>query len=263
MPISDPNPSGRTNVSQQYHVAVVDEPPDCESTSALIRDLGYRATEVEDGLQALELVKRGGVDVVITELYMPGLDGWELAREVENARPDVHVVALASSVTQQGEQVLTSRHIDGYLIKPVSGRRLEILLRALLWPDNLDRPSDVVLVDVDRACLARLEQVLGDAGVSARPYTDPRKALSDAGADPPDAFITELDLGESDGLDLCQDIRASKEMSRTPIFVLTDEATPDNVARAIRLHVDGFLVKPLVPEVLTRRVLRRLRQGTR
>ena len=60
-------------------------------------------------------------------------------------------------------------------------------------------------------------------------------------------MVTELDLGPFDGLDLRQDIRRSKHVSRVPIFVLADEASPHNVARAIGLHVDGFLVKPMMP----------------
>ena len=171
----------------------------------------------------------------------------------------MHVAALASNISEQGEEVLTSRHIDGYLIKPVSRRPLEILLRALLWPTSLDRTAEAVLVDADPACLARIERALGDVGLATVSFDDPRQALAHALEHPPDLFITELDLGPFDGLDLCQDIRRSKYLSRLPIFVLTDEASPHNVARAIALHVDGFLVKPMDPEALTRRVLRKLR----
>lgn len=257
-PVSEQHPAADPALAGPRCVVVVDAPPDLERTCELARGLGYCVTGVEKALEALNLVRGGGVDLVVTELYMPGLDGWALAEFIEREKHDVHVVALTSSISEQGEALLTSRHIDGYLIKPIGRRQVEILLKALLVPGNLDRPAEAVIVDADAACLGRLEQTLGDVGVATAAFDDPRQAIAHAIENPPDLFITELDLGPFDGLDLCRDIRRSKGLAALPIFVLTDEATPDNVARAIRLHVDGFLVKPMTPDVLTRRVLRRL-----
>jgi CheY-like chemotaxis protein len=240
------------------HIVVVDEPPDVDRACEMVRELGYRATGVSRGLEALELVRAGGVDLLLTELFMPEFDGWDLAARVEQEHPGTHVVALTSSISGQGEALLTSRHIDGYLVKPVSRRQLDVVLRALLVPGNLDRTSEAVLVDADSECLGRLEQALGDAGVATVSFTDPRRALSDALENPPDLFITELDLGPFDGLDLCADIRREPVLAGIPVFVLTDEASPGNVGRAIQLRVDGFVVKPMQPRDLVQRVLRRL-----
>lgn len=251
---------GHSSAASQCHIVVVDDPPDLENTCRLIQSLEYFATGVETGVEALRLVRGGDVHMVVTELFMPGIDGWDLARLIERERPQVHVLALASSISDQGEQVLTSRDIDGYLVKPVSKRPLEILLRALLCPTSLDRVATAMLVDTDADCLMRLEQALGDVGVATTSHDDPREALARAVENPPDILITELDLGSFDGLDLCEGIRGSKYTARLPILVLTDEASPENVARAIGLHVSGFLVKPMTPDTLTRRVLRRLQK---
>ncbi|MFH1571233.1 MAG: response regulator [Gemmatimonadota bacterium] len=259
MTVPDQTPARQPEGRYPYQVVVVDKPPDLESTCQLARDLGYYATGVNRGLEALKLVRTGEVHLVITELFMSGIDGWDLAAYVERERPAVPVVALVSSVTEQGEAVLTSRKIDGYLVKPVERRQLEILLRALLLPTSLGRTAAAVLVDTNADCLSRLEKALGDVGVATVAFDDPRQAAAYTAEHLPDLIVTELDLGDQSGFDLCAEVRRDHHTAHTPIFVLTDEASPPNMRRAMELHVDGFLVKPMTPEVLTRRILRRLR----
>ena len=245
-----------------FHVLVVDD------DSGMLRNLcqlveldGYRATGVESGEEALQRIAAEKVDIVVTELFMPGIDGWELLDQVKKEKPSIHVVVTTGNITEQAEKLLTSRKADGYLVKPVQPRRLHIALRALLFPRNLDRVTEVVALDPDRTVLGQIERALEARGVYVESFTELPRAAHRIREDPPDLLIIETDLGKKDGFELCAGIRGNRRLPYVPILIISGEPSPENVKRAARLHINGFLTKPFTDDALCQRVLKLLRQG--
>lgn len=240
-------------------LAVDDDKPFLDALCALIEEEGYLANGVNSGAEAFKYLEQNPVDLVLTELFMSGVDGWDLLEEIKKKRPHVHVVVTTGHITDQGEALLTSRKADGYLIKPIKPRRLSVLFRALLRPDNLDRATEAVVVDRDPAALSLIEDTLGDRGIQVHPFKDIRRAMYHIEDDPPDLVITEVNLGKENGLALCQDIRSSRDVPYIPILITTADTTRQNVVKAAKLHVNGFLSKPLSSEILGARAMDLLR----
>ncbi|MGB9469363.1 MAG: ATP-binding protein, partial [Candidatus Acidiferrum sp.] len=75
-----------------------DEPSLRAAIAEYLRGAGHRVLESQSAHDALELARceAGAIDVLLTDVVMPGLRGTELAREVQELRPDVHVISLLS-----------------------------------------------------------------------------------------------------------------------------------------------------------------------
>jgi CheY-like chemotaxis protein len=62
---------------------------------AVLEKWGYTVVPANSGKEALQLIERQPVDLVLTDLLMPGLSGTDVAREIKRLRPDVPVVLLS------------------------------------------------------------------------------------------------------------------------------------------------------------------------
>jgi signal transduction histidine kinase len=102
---------------------VDDEPRLVAALGDMLRAEGHPVTTATDGRQALGLFDPESHDVVITDLGMPGINGWELAGQVKRRSPSTAVFIL----TGWGESVLTdesSQFVDRVIAKPVSAESL-------------------------------------------------------------------------------------------------------------------------------------------
>lgn len=112
-------------------VLVVDDEPDmrlylrsCLRSLALPFD---RVIEAADGLEALRLVRSGDVDLVISDVGLPGLDGRRLSRAIRDDAALHHVVVLLIS----GDGVMGDSIADGFLMKPFNSQQLLAALDGL------------------------------------------------------------------------------------------------------------------------------------
>ena len=127
------NTSANTGRESAPTVMVVDdEPVICTVTCDCLRDAGFRTLEAHSAQQAIALLEKGArVDVVFSDVQMPGMDGFELRRWIRQHQPQIRVL-LASGV----ENVkAASGHMGSprwLVFKPYSSVDLEQRIRDLL-----------------------------------------------------------------------------------------------------------------------------------
>ena len=118
-------------------VLVVDDRPDVRlSFLYLLEASGYEVAEAADGTQALSVLARKHIDVILTDLYMPGLDGLGLVRIVRgSAPPQPRIIAMSGSdhigrdASLQAARVLGA---DAILTKPFSRDQLVRTIKSVL-----------------------------------------------------------------------------------------------------------------------------------
>ena len=245
-------------------VIVVDDADDSENLCEIISCYGFEAIALPSARAALQRLDKEHWDLVVCELHMPDFSGWELLKAVKEQHPKTHVVLMSDSFSMEAQAVLTDREVDGYLNRPVKHRRLQLLLRALLTTDDdLDRAMDVVVVDPDRENLSAIEAMLGDVGIFYNCFSDLDSADAFIDQEPPHLLITEAVIGSCNGLDLCEKIRLSTQLPYIPILLMSSSPTQEIVDRAVQLHLNGLLVKPIDLQQMRQRVLALLRHTKR
>jgi DNA-binding response OmpR family regulator len=247
-----------------FHILVVD---DRELVRDMLCDLieldGYRVTSASSGEEALEVLRKTPADLVLVDLQMPGMNGWQLMQEVKGKYPDTFVIVITGYMSEEGEAILTDQNIDGYLVKPVDRRRMQTLFRALLFSRNLGRTAEVAVIDDDRMVLEVVEAALGRRGLYVKRFQEGGEALRYIRDTPPDLAIIDLGLPDMNGLEILQIIRDNADTTYMPVLILTATPSRENVVRALELNVSGFIAKPFESAGLAQRVMSVLRQTGR
>lgn len=137
-----------------------------EVLRAYLKHEGYKVIEAEDGQRALELAPRSAL--VILDLMLPVLDGWEVARMLKRDYPELPILMLTARGTEDERVIGLELGADDYVVKPFSPRevvaRVKVLLRRSGLGDTLTHggltlrlSSREVTVDGKPVILSKLE----------------------------------------------------------------------------------------------------------
>jgi len=142
----------------------------------LVERMGHSVTEAENGEQALQLYKQERPGLVLIDVVMPVMDGYEAARRMREANPDewVPIIFLSSKEADQDLDRAIEAGGDDYLVKPVSFVVLNAKIRALHRIESMRSK----LLDVSRDLasanreLEKLSRQDGLTGIANRRYFD-------------------------------------------------------------------------------------------
>ena len=226
----------------------------------VVGSFGYRTSGASGGADALIMLESDSFDLVITDLVMPDMSGWNLLREVKQKYDGMPVVVVTGFIPENSEEMLSSAQADGYLTKPVDGVDLSILLKALLYAQNLGRQARVVVVDDEADALEAMQTSLTRRGLHCDGFTDGGNAIERILRDPPDLVVLDYMLRGLTGLDVVTRIRNSAHTRHLPVLMITSSPTTEVVEKAVQLKVNGFVAKPFDPKSFGDRVIQILRQ---
>jgi two-component system response regulator RegX3 len=108
---------------------------------------GFEVDAVGDGEQALEAARRGGYDVVILDVMMPGMSGLEVCRRLR-AESVVPIIMLTAKDAEVDRVLGLELGADDYVTKPFSARELASRIRAVLRRRELDRSGGETVIRV-------------------------------------------------------------------------------------------------------------------
>lgn len=105
---------------------VEDNPHNRKIFSGMLAHAGFQVVEAEDGNQALARVEEVRPDLILMDLSIPGIDGWEVTRRLKaDARfSKIPIIALTAHAMRGDEESAREAGCDGYLSKPVSPKRV-------------------------------------------------------------------------------------------------------------------------------------------
>jgi PAS domain S-box-containing protein len=130
LPVTDPprktaSPLDQRRMPVAQRLLVVDD--DIEVLGILqdmLRFKGYKVVTATDGEKAVEFIEKEDFDLVLTDLGMPGISGWEVARSAKGRNPKLPVVLLTGWGAQYEEEDIGSRGVDMVLSKPLNWDKL-------------------------------------------------------------------------------------------------------------------------------------------
>ncbi|AKJ02816.1 signal transduction histidine kinase [Archangium gephyra] len=246
---ASPNPGAASPAPApaRRRLLVVD---DEEIIRSVFKDLMGRECEVLEAATAeegLEQLKRGPVDLIVTDKNLPGLSGLELAQQARRLDPSSRVILMTgypSLVTAQ--QALELGLLD-YLLKPFDDiREVRTKLREALTqavPTRRALPGASRRVDVleeNPASAHRLAEALALLGLEARVLTD---APTEPAAEPPAAVVVSWELPGAYGR---QALELARKLGQgAPFVVLAGYLSQDMVLEALRAGASGCLSRDM------------------
>ncbi|KWT92943.1 NAD(P)H-dependent oxidoreductase subunit E [Candidatus Magnetominusculus xianensis] len=102
-----------------------------KSCDSVLAPEGFTITGTTDSSKAIELIRDNDYDIVITDLNMPGIDGFELIRQINALKPSTGIVVITGFTSQQNIKDILQLGIIDYISKPFSPHTLlETILKA-------------------------------------------------------------------------------------------------------------------------------------
>lgn len=106
--------------------------------------MDYTVVKAERGLDALHLVEENKFDLILMDLFMPGIDGYETSKEVRKLDKNVIILALSSTDLGVSEGKMTEAGINGFLNKPFSVDELNKKLKELGYSNESVVNNEVI-----------------------------------------------------------------------------------------------------------------------
>ena len=270
-------------------VLIVDDfAPNLKLLEARLTAEYFDVISASSGLEALAVCAKGDCDIVLLDVMMPGMDGFEVCRRLKRDPATFHLpVVMVTALDQPADRVRgLEAGADDFLTKPIdevaliarvrSLTRLTVVLDELRtraatsttlgMPDPIlkamhedVRGAQILLIE-DRASAAASIKAAFETTQTVDVEGDPREALFKGVEGQYDLFIVSLGLKDYDGLRLCSQFRSIERTRRIPILILAEPEDRPRVLRGLDLGINDYLTRPLDRHELLARTRTQLRR---
>jgi PAS domain S-box-containing protein len=222
------------------------EPRGFPGAEAALADMSAGAGKAESGPAALPAL-------VITDLYMPGIDGWRFCRLLRSPEYAAfnQVPILVFSATFSGEdasRIAADLGAEAFLTSPVDGQRFCEQVRAILSGERARNPVRVLIVDDNAALCGLLTEVLANRGYEVETALSARAAAQAFSKSSYDVAILDYHLPDGSGDALLDDFRAKRP--DCVCLMITSDASPELALEWMKRGAAAHLRKPFKPEYL-------------
>jgi len=269
-------------------ILIVDDAPTINRlTAAKLEAEYYQVSSAYDGQTAIDRANDWQPDVILLDVMMPGIDGYETCRRLKTADATMHIpVVMITDLSLVDERVRgLEAGADDFLVKPVDFDtlfarlkplvRLKRLLdewrmrgataRALgLQGDTMVAPSvagarALMVDDVDATAHAAISALTADGIIATRAKSAGETTMMLA-AMPFDLVVLSLSMASGDPLRLASELRANEATQAVPLLLIADAESKDKLLRGFDLGANDWLVRPLEPNELRARVRNQIRR---
>jgi len=270
-------------------VLVVDDvPANVKLLEARLSAEYFDVVTAVSGADALKICERAECDVVLLDVMMPDMDGFEVCRQLKTSPTTHHIpVVIVTALDQPSDRVKgLQAGADDFLTKPVSDvaliARVRSLSRLKVMTDELRMRAvtsrDIGIESPEREAVADAGQggrilIVDDRVESSRRVAEtlagahtveieanPGEALFRAAEGNYDLLIVSLGLKNFDGLRLCSQVRSLERIRHVPILAVADEDSRTRLVRGLEIGINDYLTRPIDKNELMARVRTQIRK---
>lgn len=202
--------------------------------------------QAENGLEGFEKVRQLHFDLIITDVDMPGMDGFTFCKELREKEllNTIPVIILSShdkeSDIERGFQVGAS----AYLSKTDAKAHLPALVERLLKHSSLIQDRLIMVVDDSPVILDIITKGLIKEGFQVFPSPSGRAALEALERMQPDLIISDLDMPEMDGISFCQTVHKRPPLTTVPFITMGTESDRGKMRQVLQSGASTYILKP-------------------
>jgi PAS domain S-box-containing protein len=209
-------------------LVVEDNPLTSKMLRITLETEGYAAEQAFDGREALATAARCMPDLVLQDLVLPDMSGFELVRQLR-ALPrgsEIPIVALSGFMGRIDEARASEAAFTSVLVKPIDPSRLIDCVRSYCPIRRAPVASSVrgrslLIVDDDPVQLKLLRIHFEQQGYDIRTASSALEALRLARANTPDIIVSDVLMPNVDGFQLCLEARRDPRLAATPVVLLS------------------------------------------
>ena len=236
----------------------------------------------ESGQKALDICEEGHIDVILLDVMMPIMDGFEVCERLKTNPKTQHIPIVMVTALDQPQDKLRGLEVgaDDFLTKPVDDMalvtRVKNLARLKMLTDEMimraetgaqfgavnnampifsksDWRGKILIVEDHRRSAERIVENLAqhhDITVEE----NPQEALFALAEEEHDLLIVSLNLTSADGLRLCGQVRSLERTRNLPILVIAEPGDDTRLMRGLDMGVNDYMVRPMCSNEMLARI---------
>ncbi len=225
---------------EERTVLVIDDDPNAlDLLGRTLQGAGVRVVTASDGQEALRLAKTLQPTAITLDVIMPGMDGWEVLRELK-LDPETRDIPVIMVTMTDDREMGYALGATEFLTKPIE-RGLLVQLLARYAPASTDRHS--LVVDDQPANRDVLRRALEKEGWQVSEAENGRVALDRVAEKPPSLILLDLMMPVMDGFEFVIELRKVEAWRGIPIVVVTAKDITDDDRRQLNGDVVGLIQK--------------------
>src|SRR6202050_404432 len=279
----------REGFAMTARVLVVDDvPANVKLLEARLSAEYFDVITAMSGEEALAICERAECDLVLLDVMMPDLDGFEVCRRLKTNPATHHIpVIMVTALDQPADRVRgLDAGADDFLTKPIPEMALiarvrslsrlkkltdELRMRAVASSEiGIDSPEREAIADTGRGgrilivddrpgSYERISSVLAEEH-TVELEANPNEALFRAADGNYDLLIISLGLANFDALRLCSQVRSIDRTRNVPILAVTDPDSGARMVRGLEIGVNDYLMRPVDKNELLARARSQIRK---
>ena len=265
-------------------VLVVDDLlPNVKLLEAKLKSEFYRVSTAQSGAEAIEKIEKESPDVILLDVMMPDMDGFETCRRIKASRigADIPIVMVTALSDIQDRVQGLNAGADDFLTKPINDLALFARIRSLVRLKNMtdelklrDQTGEqfggivevdnsaintiegarILLVDDDKSQALQVQTKLQEMGAQVSVIPDPPAAVESTEIVDYDLIMVSTHLTTDDGLHLCAHFRSQDKTRNTPLLIIIEEDDGDLMIKGLDMGINDYLIAPIDSNEVVARV---------
>lgn len=210
----------------------------------------------KDGKKALEILKDSSVDLVVSDINMPDIDGFQLCRILRSGEfchnEDIPIILISATYRDiDAEQIANYVGANAYIQAPYDEHRLIEMVLSLLDPSDSDQMSlhridivgNILVLDDDKEILTQIEQDLKDEPYNVFVTDNPETAQSEMKRLDYQVFFLDVHIPKMSGMEMLRWVK--EQYPDVVVIMMTAHGKEELVVDLICAGADDYVKKPL------------------
>ncbi len=254
-------------------ILVVDDlEPNLRLLEAKLKSEYYTVYTANNGFDALDLAKQKDPDIILLDVMMPKMDGFEVCKKLKGNPETAGIpVVMVTALTEQEDRVKGLEcGADDFITKPIDEFHLFARVRSLVRIKELfdelrlrdktaenfggaseyfsskteDLKSTIVLIDDDIFKVRKIKERLEKNGHKVIVF-DPDQPIDNLQNFDFDLVIVSTMLDQKNGLRISVEIKGMENKRRVPVIILVDEDNKEMMIKGLQVGIDDYILEPL------------------
>lgn len=249
-------------------LVIEDNPENLELMSYLLKAFGHTVTTATDGEEGLEAARREPPDLIISDLLMPKMDGYQVIRAVRRdpCLAQLPIVAVTAYAMRGDRDKVLAAGFDGYISKPIVPEEFASQIERYLVPvrhsavkrssaspppGTKPKRGTILVVDNSPVNLHLMRSTLEPFGYKVITTSTVQEGLQVARQSPPDLILSDLHMPDVGGYDFLEAAKSDPKLKTIPFAIISSTVwreTDPNIA--LSLGARRFITRPIEPQEL-------------
>ncbi len=236
--------------NESYILIVEDSQTQASHIESILKQLGHPVSIAYNGKEALIKLENRKPAIVVADILMPQMDGYELCKAIKGDDRYKEVPVVLLTQLSDPNEIIKGLECgaDDFIVKPYNEEllltRIQTILAIKSRQEIANREIKILIVEDSPTQAEQLQYLLEECGYNVTVAANGKEGLAAAKKVRPTLIISDILMPVMNGYEMAAAIKTDPEIKKTPIILVTSLMDRKEIARNASVVADGYFTKP-------------------